>query len=109
MWYAIWSLSTERGGGTPPNENTKSIVKINDLLDIGLYSAVIDAKTTSDAWRDWSNLFITVVNKQVKIKEIRVKDRSNPWMTNEILALIYKRDYTHRVAVRLGSSDKMNE
>ena len=30
-------------------------------------------------------------------------------MTNEILALIYKRDYTHRMAVRLGSSDKMNE
>ena len=30
-------------------------------------------------------------------------------MTNEILALIYKRDYTHRMAVRLGSSDKMNQ
>ena len=30
-------------------------------------------------------------------------------MTNEILALIYKRDYTHRMAVRLDSSDKMNE
>ena len=34
----------------------------------------------------------------LKIKEIRVKDRSNPWMTNEILAFIYKRDYTHRMA-----------
>ena len=42
-------------------------------------------------------------------KEISVKDRSNPWMTNEILALTYKRDYTHRMAIRLGSSDKMNE
>ena len=57
-------------------------------MDIGLYSAVLDAKSTSDAWRDWSNAFNTVVNKHVKIKEIRVKDRSNPWMTNEILALI---------------------
>ena len=74
---------------------------IRDLVDIGLYSAVIDAKSTSDAWRDSSNAFNTVVNKHVKIKEIRVKDRSNPWMTNEILALIYKRDYTHRMAVRL--------
>ena len=42
-------------------------------MDIGLYSAVIDAKTTSDAWRDWSNTFNSVFNKQVKIKEIRVK------------------------------------
>ena len=48
--------------------------------------------------RDWSNAFNTVVSKHVKIKEIRVKDRSNPWMTNEILAFIYKRDYTHRMA-----------
>ena len=63
----------------------------------------------SDAWRDWSNAFNTVVNKHVKIKEIRVKEWSNPWMTNDILALIYKRDYTHRMAVGLGSSDKMNE
>ena len=82
---------------------------IRNLMGTGLYSAVIDAKSTSDAWRDWSNAFNTVGNKHVKIKEIRVKDRSNPWMTNEILALRYKRDYTHRMAVRLSSSDKINE
>ena len=79
---------------------------INWILD---YGAVIDAKTTSDAWKDWSNAFNTVVNKHVKIKEIRVEDRSNLWLTKEILALIYKRDYTHRMAARLGSSSKMNE
>ena len=31
---------------------------IHDLMDIGLCSAVIDAKTTSDAWRDWSNAYL---------------------------------------------------
>ena len=51
----------------------------------------------------------TVVNKHVKIKEIRVKEKFNPWMTNEIIALIYKRDYTNHMAVRLASSDKINE
>ena len=30
-------------------------------------------------------------------------------MTNTILDLKYKPDYTHRMAVRLESSDKMNE
>ena len=35
---------------------------------IGLYSAVIDAKVTFDAWRNWANTFDTVVNKLVKIK-----------------------------------------
>ena len=48
---------------------------IRDLMDIGLYSGVIDAKSTSDAWRDWSNAFNTVVSKHFKIKEIRVKDQ----------------------------------
>ena len=53
--------------------NVMNLNFTSDLMDIGLYSAV-DAKTTGDAWRDWSNAFNTVVNKHVKIKEIRVKE-----------------------------------
>ena len=93
--YFIFTTLKFRRQASPPK-------LINDfirvLMGIGLFSGVIDAKSTSDAWRDWSNAFNTVVSKHVKIKEIRVKDRSNPWMTNEILAFIYKRDYTHRMA-----------
>ena len=106
--YLIFTtLKFRRQASSPKIIHKKEYNRINindfnrDLVDIGLYSAVIDAKSTSDAWRDSSNAFNTEVNKHVKIKEIRVKDRSNPWMTNEILALIYKRDYTHRMAVRL--------
>ena len=36
----------------------------SDLMDIGLYSAVIDAKTTSDAWRDWSMHPIWMTHKK---------------------------------------------
>ena len=114
--YLIFTTLKFRRQASPPkiiHKKDYNGININDfirdLMDIGLYSVVIDAKTTSDAWRDWTNAFNTVVNKHVKIKEIRVKDRSNPWMTSENLALIYKRDYTHRMAVRLDSSDKMNE
>ena len=49
---------------------------ISDLMYI--YSVVIDAKTTFDAWRDWSNAFNTVGNKHVNIKEISINERSNP-------------------------------
>ena len=110
MFYTS-SLTEGRGFHKKRLQNNKFNINdfIHDLMDIGLYSAVIDAKTTPDAWRDWSNAFNTVVNKHVKIKEIRVKARSNPWMNNEILALIYKRAFTHHMAVRLSSSDKMNE
>ena len=114
--YLIFTTLRFRRQASPPkiiHKKDYNGININDfirhLMDIVLYSVVIDAKSTSDAWRDWSNAFNTVVNKHVKIKEIRVKDRSNPWVTNEILALIYKRDYTHRMTVRLSSSDKKNE
>ena len=33
---------------------------IRDLMDIGPYRAVIGAKTTPDAWRDWSNALNTI-------------------------------------------------
>ena len=114
--YLIFTTLKFRGQASPPkiiHKKDYNGININDfirdLMDIGLYSAVIDAKTASDAWKDWSNAFNTVVSKHIKIKKNRVKDRSNPWMTNEILALTYKRDYTHRMAVRLVSSDKINE
>ena len=103
-YFLFTTLKCRRQASPPKRIHKKDYNGINindfirDLMDIGLYSGVIDAKSTSDAWRDWSNAFNTVVSKHVKIKEIRVKDRSNPWMTNEILAFIYKRDYTHRMA-----------
>ena len=103
-YFIFTTLKFRRQASTPKLIHKKDYNGINindfirDLMDIGLYSGVIDAKSTSDAWRDWSNAFDTVVSKHVKIKEIRVKDRSNPWITNEILAFIYKRDYTHRMA-----------
>ena len=103
--YFIFTTLKFRRQASPPKRIHKKDYNgisindfIRDLMDIGLYSGAIDAKSTSDAWREWSNAFNTVVSKHVKIKETRVKDRSNPWMTNEILAFIYKRDYTHRMA-----------
>ena len=58
---------------------------IRDLMDIGPYRAVIGAKTTPDAWRDWSNALNTVVNKHVKIKESQRKCQIHGWPTTFLL------------------------
>ena len=106
--YFIFTTLKFRRQASPPKRIHKKDyngININDfirgLMDIGLYSGVIDAKSTSDAWRDWSNAFNTVVSKHVKIKEIRVKDRLNPLYINVIILTAWHG--------RISSSDKMNE
>ena len=44
-------------------------------------------------WKKWKESFLEICNEVAPIKEIRVKKRVNPWMTPEIVKLIYKRDY----------------
>ena len=46
---------------------------IRDLMDIGLYSGVIDANSTSDAWRDWSNALIQWLANMSKLKKLESK------------------------------------
>ena len=60
-------------------------------------------------WVKWSDQFNSIVNRHVSTKQIRVKNRPNPWVTPKILELIYKRDYTHRKAIKLKNSDMMAE
>ena len=36
------------------------------------------------------------------MKIIRVRNRHNPWMSPEILSLMYKRDHIHKKAVKTG-------
>ena len=53
----------------------------------------------NDAWIKWKNKFLEISNKFAPIKRMRVKNRNNPWMDNEILEKMYERDYKHKKAV----------
>ena len=74
-----------------------------------LYNIVSLSDNVQDAWVKWSDQFNSIVNRHVSTKQIRVKNRPNPWLTPKILELIYKRDYTHRKAIKLKNSDMMAE
>ena len=51
-------------------------------------------------WEDWKNVFLSLSNKHVPIKTAWLKVRSNPWMTSDIVKLMYKRDKVHEMAVK---------
>ena len=60
-------------------------------------------------WEDWKNAFLSLSNKHAPIKTARLKVRSNPWMTSDIVKLMYKRDKIHELAVKRKDDSLMNE
>ena len=44
------------------------------------------------AWSPFHGLFAGVIDKVAPVKEVRLKQRSEPWITHEILELIEERD-----------------
>ena len=61
-----------------------------------------------DAWKVWKNKFMQLCDKYAPLRQTRLKNRRNPWVTREIVQLMYERDYIHKKAVQLGDSDLMN-
>ena len=50
----------------------------------------------NQAWITWKTIFNAVSKRHAPTRECRVKDRLNPWMSDDILKLMYKRDYIHK-------------
>ena len=51
------------------------------------------------AWDEWNVEFNEICNKHAPIKVARLKKRSNPWITPDVVKLMYKRDHVHVKAV----------
>ena len=54
----------------------------------------------SEKWDKFKNVFLTVSNKCAPFETRRLKNRNNPWIDNNIVRLIYKRDHLKRKAVK---------
>ena len=53
----------------------------------------------------FKNAFLTVSNKCAPFETRRLKNRNNPWIDNNIVRLIYKRDYLKRTSVKYKSDE----
>ena len=63
----------------------------------------------TEQWRLWKEAFLSICNKHAPLKQSRVRDKLSPWMTPDVIEMIYKRDYLKRVAVRSKSLSDLVE
>ena len=69
-----------------------SIESYTKLLEETDWSNVLNSSCPDSAWENVENSLSCVLNKVAPHKTIRIKQRTEPWMTPEILDKIYKRD-----------------
>ena len=53
----------------------------------------MDLENVNSAWLKFKELFLSVVNELAPLKQIRIKQRSEPWFSGIILDLISRRDH----------------
>ena len=64
---------------------------IEQLKEINWFQ-VLNCDDVGKAWSTFHGLFAGVIDKVAPMKKVRLKQRSEPWITHEILELIKKRD-----------------
>ena len=60
------------------------------------WNSVMTSDNVIDAWSKFKTLFLSIVNKMSPIKEVRMKQRTELWVTNDILKSIKERDKAFR-------------
>ena len=72
-------------------KNYSSEVFIEKLKEVN-WENVFRCSNVNDAWDSFKTMFLEVIDNIAPVKEIRVKGRTEPWMTSDILEMIYERD-----------------
>ena len=75
--------------------NNKGVFQMN-LLSAD-WSSVLSSDNVIDAWERFKSIFINVVNNISPIKEVRIKQRTEPWINAEISQSINDRDRAFKV------------
>ena len=57
-------------------------------------------------WQKFKEVFLEISNKHAPVTSRRLKDRYNPWITRDIIQLMYERDYKKRQAVKHNSQQE---
>ena len=70
-------------------KNYSSETFIEKLSEINWFKVINDVDV---AWSNFKDLFMSVVDKIAPLKEKRLKQRSEPWITSELLDDIKARD-----------------
>jgi hypothetical protein len=67
----------------------------------------INARNIIDEyWFYWKTTFLDLSNKHIPFRIARMKNRNNPWITPDIVKLIYKRNYLYKCFTKKHLHDK---
>ena len=70
---------------------------------------MISVENVCEAWNEWKNAFLRISYIHATIQTSRMKNRYNPWINNEIVKLMYRNDYIHKVMVKNPSNEINNQ
>jgi exonuclease III len=80
---------------------------INDIF-FNKLSKTLDETTIDECWEVWKSKFLELSDKYVPFTIRRLKNRSNPWITPDIVKLIYQREYLHKKALKATTDEEKN-
>ena len=78
-----------------------------NLLDVD-WSSVICSNNVIQAWEHFKSSFMSAIDNIAPMKEVRIKQRTQPRITNEILQCLKDRDKTFRVYKKDSSDDNFS-
>ena len=93
--------------------STRNIKNFNQeafLADVAYIcwdTVVSNCSNTNDMIREWSSLFLAIIEKHAPMRAVRVSDKKSPWITSELTSLMISRDRLEKAAVKHKSPTMM--
>ena len=82
---------------------------LTELLRTVDWSPVFNCLDVNEAWTHFTDLFMPIVDKLAPLKKVRLKQRSEPWFSSEILELIKERDEIYKLCAKSSTPDLENK
>ena len=79
---------------------------IDEILDQHIFSNT-NLRVTD--WVEWKSVFLKVSDKHAPTKTARMKKRCSPWVTREVIDVMYRRDRAHARAIKSKDPELMNK
>ena len=57
-----------------------------------------------DTWNSFKSIFLNICEKHAPRRKRRLKNRFCPWVTPDIIEMMYTRDYLHKTAIKSGDT-----
>ena len=99
---------------TKPSVDDHNTVKFRDMKNFDMESFsndiiscdILNGSQDNDdiSWERWKSAYTDICDRHAPMKSLRLKKRSNPWMTHDIIKLMYERDYVHAKATQNNDS-----